>query len=851
MRLAYCILFLILGFVVSAQSTTDIKINSLDCKSTLHECLDGISQKTSVKFNYKNDLVNNVKLRIKKSNTTLLEVLDEIRNQCEVDYTFVNKNLVSVFEQKGIFIYGTLLDAGSSDRIADATIQISGKSRSVVTDKNGLFRLYVTNDSVDLIIYHPNYQLGRSKFLVEGKRHLLIKLDPVTRLNAVEVFNNYSSEISLKSFDQVNPSNTDLPTLGGETDALNNVKLLPGVNNVTFGEQGLVVRGGGPDQNYTLMDGIPVYNTFHLLGLYSIFNASIVNSIKLHKDAFPSKYNSRLSSVVDVSLKNGNKKKTELIADIGILSSGIALNGPIIKKKLSYSISARRTYADVLTTPLQRLVDKNEPNTSTTALWSYDLFAKLHFQPNKNNQVSLTAYNGGDQLNFNTQLELNDDKSTVERSRGAIGWRNLILGINWNSTLSSRVFLTLGASTSGYNLKFSDEYSLTQKNNFSDNSSSYINGLQELRLAADLDIAWNKKNLLKTGIGSVNYIFSPFERRYFSSSNLNFIDTTLISHQISSQEYYIYVENKSYFQGGNIVYGVRVAQFNTTKKKYVRFQPKLLLIQNISKISQLRFGLSVANQFVHLVPNNNLGLPVDIWLPVTKTLKPMSATQLSSKYTHRLQKIQLEIGIFSKFYTNILEHETGSQLLTDDNWEENLLSGSGRSYGLEVGAKYTLAKLSMYSSYTLSRSKRTIENINEGLEYLSKYDRPHSVSTIIEYAWTSEDKLLLSFSYASGNPITIPTARYITIVNGEEVVVEEFEKINNFRLPSTHHLDISYLRERSHKRFNSKFIVGVYNVYNRLNPFMVFIGINKEAEPTLKLRSYLPIMPMLKYSIQI
>jgi hypothetical protein len=851
LRYAYSIFIFLFSFTGFSQSVLENNISTLDCKSSLRVCLDQIAANSTIKFNFKNDLVDKTRVRIKRSNLTVGEALEIIRYQCEVDYSLINQNLISIYDQKGIFIYGTLIDANTSDRIADATIQLRGKSKIVTTDKNGLFRIYVTEDSAQLVIFHPNYQLGSSKFAALEKQHLLVKLEPITSLSTIEVNEEYSSEIPLKSFDQVNPYNASVPTLGGETDALNNIKLLPGVNNVTFGEQGLIVRGGGPDQNYTLVDGIPVYNTFHLLGLYSIFNSSNVNSIKLHKDAFPSKYNNRLSSVIDVSLINGNKKKTEILADIGVLSSGIAINGPIIKEKLSYSISARRTYADILTTPFQRIADKNKMNKSTTALWSYDLFAKVHYQPNKNNQLSITAYNGGDQLNFNTKLELEDDKSTLEESKGSIGWRNTLIGVNWNSTLSNRVFLTLGASSSAYALTFSDEYSLSQDDNFFSNSSSYINGLQEVRVAGDLDIAWNKKNLLKTGLGSVFYTFFPFERSYKSVNEVNSLDTTLISRQLASEEYYFYAENKSYFQGGNISYGFRIAQFNTLDKTYKRFQPKLLLIQNVSKNSQLRFGLSVANQFVHLVPNNNLGIPVDIWLPVTNSLKPMSATQLSSKYTYKLSKIEFQGGIFSKFYNNILEHESGAQLLTNENWENNLLSGSGRAYGFESGIKYSNKSISGYGSYTHSRSKRTIDNINEGLEYMSKYDRPHTLNVLGEYRWTNQDKLLVSFTYASGNPITIPSARYVTIINGEEITVEEFDKINNYRLPSTHHLDISYLRERKHKRFDSKLVIGVYNIYNRLNPFMVFIGLNDDAEPTLKLRSYLPAMPMLKYSVKL
>jgi hypothetical protein len=247
-----------------------------------------------------------------------------------------------------------------------------------------------------------------------------------------------------------------------------------------------------------------------------------------------------------------------------------------------------------------------------------------------------------------------------------------------------------------------------------------------------------------------------------------------------------------------------------------------------------------------LVPNNNLGLPVDIWLPVTNTLSPMGVTQLSSKFIRKKNKLRLELGVYSKFYTNIIEHQTGSQLLTSNNWETNLLAGSGRAYGLESVLEYKLKNLQLYTSYTFSRSRRLIAGINDGYVYFSKYDRPHILSTVAQYQLANKDKLIASFTFASGNPITVPTSRYITLINGEELVVEEFSGINNYRMPATHHLDISYVRNRTYKWFSTSTILGVYNVYNRLNPFMAFVGLDEKANPELKLRSFLPIMPMAK-----
>ncbi len=301
-----------------------------------------------------------------------------LRAQCEVDYSFVDSTTVNLFKVKGYYVYGTLLESGSGERIAEASISLNNKVVNAITDKNGLFRIYTTDSLLNILVYHPKYQLYSDELVVLENTHLVIHVKPIEHLPEVSVV-KIDSAIALRGFDEVKPQETDMPTIVGEADALSRVKLLPGIQNVTFGEQGLVVRGGSPDQNFTLLDGIPVYNTFHMLGLFSIFNASTINSIKVHKDAFPSKYSSRLSSVIDVNLNNGNKQKTEFIADIGVLSSSLSVNGPIIKNKLSYSVSARRTYADIFTQPLHSIIYNNPNKDDRTALWLM-LFAKIHYR---------------------------------------------------------------------------------------------------------------------------------------------------------------------------------------------------------------------------------------------------------------------------------------------------------------------------------------------------------------------------------------------------------------------------------------------------------------------------------------
>lgn len=843
----FVILTFLFSMAVCGQSVDRDALVPQRYSGSLSAYLNILTSQSGTRFSYKSKNIQRKKITITPECTTLKQALYQIKIQCLLDNNRVGAKSITLFPAKIEYIVGTILQAESKERIVGAVIQVAEDKSTVVTDNEGNFRLFSILDSVNIVVYHPYYQLLKARIKIEKNRQFFFNMQPIRSLQEVSVINVDSVKISKLSFDEVKPASKQVVAVGGESDAMAHIKLVPGVQNVSFGQQGLTIRGGSPDQNFTLLDGIPVYNTYHLLGLFSIFNSASVNSIKLHKDAFPAKYTNRLSSVIDVQLKNGNKQNTELEADIGVLSSGICINGPILKNKLSYSISARRTYADLLTLPLQSVFSPN----GTSRLWSYDLLGKVHWQINPSNDISISGYNGGDQLDFRTRLSFEDKEVNEERTKGALGWRNQVVGAKWNSKLGARFELHADASFSGYRLRFSDEYNLSNDSNSIFNSSSYTNGLRELRAGVDIDIRWNKNNTLTAGVGAVDYFFLPFERGYTSITPTSFTDTNLVSRDILSGERFAFLENKTFFKGGNITYGFRVSSFLAGKTNYTRFQPKIHLTQNIKKRQQLRISMTVSNQFVHLVPNNNLGLPVDIWLPVTETLKPMGMTQLSTKYVIKGENWELESGIFSKYYSNILEHESGAQLLTEENWENNLKVGTGRSYGLELAAKVHQQKWTGYGSYTYCRATRNIPDINDGRTYFSKFDRPNVINLLAEYRFNEKFKFITSWSFASGNPITVPVSRYITMVGDQEIVIEEYGDLNNYRLPSTHHLDIAFIKEREYKKFKSSITFGVFNIYNRLNPFMAFIGLDENAEPQLRLRSYLPILPTFKYSIKI
>ena len=849
MRFNAVFILLLSAFSLYSQSILDIEVSGFTCSNTLETCLGQLEQKTDLNFNYKSSLVRAKRIEIDQRATSVGNILTEIASQCKFDFDVLGTNVLLRSPAPPKSIHGIIYDIKSNETISD--VEIISNQSTVYSNKHGYFNLFLDADSSEIKFLHSSYLMLSQTVEIIDNNFYVIKMRRIPLLAEVKVDKSeFDQGISLKPYDEIRPDIEKVPSLGGETDALNNLKLLPGIQNVSFGDPGLIVRGGGPDQNFVLVDGIPVYNTFHILGLYSIFNADNINNIKVYKDAFPPKYNSRLSSVIDVSLNNGNKIKHKATADVGLISSGISLNGPIIKEKMSYSISARRTFADLILNPFQRVLNRNAIQKNTTALWYYDVFAKVHLRHNEKNDFKITAYNGGDQLGFKSEFTLPTD-NTTEKTNGDLGWRNNLIGFQWNHIFSSKLLMSFQSAYSGYNVEFEDGYGFTSNTENALSTTSYQNGLTEIRNSIDFDYFSDRKTYLQAGLGVVNYSFKPFTRRYSSSSPLKSYDTTITSSQIDGTESYAYLEGKFYFEGGSANIGMRGAYFNTSDATYFRFQPRVQVLQNFNKDLQLRFSLATSNQFVHLVPNNNLGLPLDIWLPVTDKLRPLNVTQLSTKLTKKHKDLEIDGGIFSKVYRNILEHKSGINLLTGADWQNDLLSGTARAFGFEASAKYKAKKTNLYAGYTFCRSMRTVSGINNNEEYFSKYDRPHNLNLLFQYALSNASSLNVSFTFASGNPVSLPTAKYSTLINGQEVIVEEFDRINNFRLPNTHHLDVSYILNREYRKFDSQLTLGVYNLYNQLNPFMVYIGVNEQANPVIKIRSYLPMMPMFKYSIKI
>ena len=852
MRIALIVLLFLAG-TVHAQNVLDTPLKDWKCDNSLIHCLSELESQFDLRFAYKQDDLAGVASSTSESYQTLGQYLQLVCQSNELQFSLVQDYILikKVTDQEGFIVVGIVKDVSNGELMTEVEVRYS--DQLIYTDEFGLFRIKSAQDSIKLLLIREGYQYLYASIAVKEDVFASFHMSPIASFEPLRIVRSQDSaiRISSHSFDEIDPSQQRIASFGGEIDALNNLRLKGGLQNVGLGDPGLLVRGGGPDQNFVLIDGIPVYNTLHILGLYSIFNSSTINNIKLYKDAFPSRYGSRLSSVLDVNLFNGNKERIAGDADIGLISSGFSLNGPLVKDKLSFSLAARRTYADVLTKPIQKVLNSNEAQENRTSLWYYDVFAKLHFQASKKHQFKLSLYNGGDELGFSSLLKLKDPLQTIEATSANLKWRNSLAGLQWHAVLNSSLFMKVQTAYSGFQMDFSDAYRYVQLGASQLNETSYATGLEEWRSTLDFDLYTGKSNHVLFGAGYVAYGFKPFSQRYLFENNLSITDTTFNISRINSNELYVYVEDNIYTPNGLISAGLRIASFNADGENYLSIQPRLYITRNLGKHSQLRLSLTDMAQFLHLLPNNNLGLPVDIWLPIVQGTEPLRSFQMSTTLKLKYKKWRGSVALFAKNYRNLIEHRSGSNfLLSNEDWRKSIETGSGSSTGLEFEGGIYLGNWTIDGAYTFSRSRRTFSGINNGGTYFSKFDRPHSLNLLATFQFNELTRLSISFSYASGNPVTIPSSRYVTEIGGKEVLVEVIDEINNYRLPATHHLDIALHRVKHYEKINTEFTFGIYNLYNQLNPFMVYIGLDESVEPVFKLRSYLPMMPMLKYHIQ-
>ncbi|MBN2893603.1 MAG: TonB-dependent receptor [Bacteroidales bacterium] len=642
-----------------------------------------------------------------------------------------------------------------------------------------------------------------------------------------------------------------MPVIAGETDVLKSLILTPGVSAGNEGSAGLNVRGGSPDQNLFLLDGIPVYNVNHVFGFFSVFNTDALKSVNLIKGGIPAQFSGKTSSVVGMYMKEGNMQKSHGNISIGLISSKILLEGPIKKEKSSFLITARRTYIDALFRPISKSIADN----TITGFYFYDLNAKWNYKLSAKNRIYVSFYTGKDK-GFVKADESENDINTIQKAHQDIIWGNVTGAFRWQSILSPKIsvnntffFTKFDFSSSNYSLEQQTIDNETLKKEYSYSAGS---GIQEIGYKSKFDIFLNLSNNLKFGVNlSQKKFFPSFSSEYYNDeySELN-IDKSSTNETIEALEFSSYIEDqiKTGIFSSNI--GVNFNGFYVNKKLHKFIEPRISSKIQFSKNFNFQVSYSNIHQYIHLLTNSSVGMPTDLWVPTTEKTEPIYSNIYDAGLEVNTNKnIIISVSGFHKTFDNLIMYKQGADFLDiKTDWQDKTTKGTGYAFGIECFVQKTAGKITGQVSYTYSRSFRTFEDVNNGKIFPYKYDRPHNFNIQAEYHIKKNILFAASWILMSGQNATFSSQYFLTTDYENYLIYRNYyQGYNNIKFPVYHRLDIAFNFTKEREKTIRMWSLGVYNVYNRLNPYYLE-GSNIPDKITGVCLA--PIMPFLNYTLK-
>ena len=737
-----------------------------------------------------------------------------------------------VSAQENFTISGYITDYESGETLIGATALVKELGNGAVSNEYGFYSISVPEGSYTLEFSYIGFDNIIKSVSLSANYKLDIELGEMKNELAEVVVTAKEEDSNVREVSMsVNKLDIttikSMPTLLGEVEIIRSLQLLPGVNSVGEGATGFNVRGGSIDQNLILLDEAPVYNSSHLFGFFSVFNPDAVKDVKLYKGGIPSRYGGRLSSILDVRMKEGNKKKLNINGGVGFIFSRLSVEAPIIKDKSSLIVAARISYIDVLAKPfLSESLNGSELNF-------YDLTLKTNYDINDKNRLFISGYFGRDNFGFGDQAGFN--------------WGNKTGTIRWNHLFSERLFsnLTFYFSDYDYQIKFGND----SQNKFDWNAS-----IQNIGVKPEFSFFLKPGNLLKFGGQSILYTFDPGnavgvsegEERDFSlpqkyaMENAVYVENEIDITTTIKANYGLRLSSFTYLGKGTAYeytdgipgerrYATSATEYDDWEsiKTYYNFEPRLSLQMQLSSNNSIKASYNRTTQYIHLVSNTTAATPVDVWTPSTNNIRPSTADQVAFGYFQNLNDNTYELSaeVYYKTMNNLVDYIDGADLLLNQFIEGDLIEGEGRAYGIELMAKKTKGKFNGWLSYTLARTERQTPGINGGEWYASRFDQLHNLSLTGFYEINDRWTTSANFAFNTGSPTTFPTTRYT--IQGFVVPHNANEVRNNVRLPNYHRLDLSITRKgkiKEGKRWTGDWVFSVYNVYNRKNAFSIFFA---------------------------
>jgi hypothetical protein len=721
------------------------------------------------------------------------------------------------FAQSKYTISGYVRDATNGEELIGATVYISELQDGTISNEYGFYSITLPKGNYQVEFHYMGYVSVKQRVTLNQNQSIIKELSP----NALDleeiIISGERDDKNVKSTEmgtmKLDPAEVRMiPVLFGEQDILKTIQLMPGIKSAGEGSSGFHVRGGGADQNLILLDEAPVYNASHLLGFFSVFNSDALKDVKIIKGGMPAEYGGRLSSVLDIKMKDGNSKGYDFSGGIGLISSRLTVEGPIVKDKSSFIVSGRRTYADVFLKLSSREELKN------TQLYFYDLNVKANYKISDKDRIFVSGYLGRDKFGFNDVM--------------GVDWGNITGTLRWNHIFSDKLFSNTSLIYSDYNYEINAS--------FGDDKISILSGIQDFNFKEDLQYYLNSKNTIKFGLNAIYHTFIP------GKVEVSSLDTLFKIEDDFALETAAYVSWESEITSRlKINAGIRFSDFaalgpgdvftyneesivtdttnfrkNEIIENYWGFEPRFSASFLLNEKSSIKASYNRNRQYLQLVSNATSGTPMDAWIPSSNIVKPGISNQVALGYFRNFNDNSFEtsVEIYYKELQNQVDYKNGADLMFNPLIESQLVFGDGRAYGLELYIKKRSGKLTGWISYTLARTENQFDEISNGSWYPVKHDRTHDIAIVGMYQFNEKWNVSATWVYNTGDAVTFPSGKYM--IDGR--LVSYYTERNGYRMPDYHRLDIgvTYYRKKT-ATCESSWNASLYNAYGRENAYTI------------------------------
>lgn len=859
----------------------------------IEEVLHELEKRSGYTFSYESTLIYSFPaVNLSARDLTITEILEQLFRKRNISYLFSDKIIILKKSKRMPVISGTVIDAQSKETLINATVYDLSLQIGTTTNAHGGYSLSFPVPDVNLTVSFVGYQPWHSSFQLQGDTTMVIALEPQPNLKEVIVKGQALSQW----IKNVQPGQTNfpiftvkkLPNLLSESDLIKTIQLLPGVKTGTEGMAGLFVRGGNMDENLYLMDGVPIYNPSHLLGFFSTFNSDAVKNVEFYRGSFPARFGGRLSSIVDVRLKDGDMQEYHGNISIGLISSKFNLEGPIFRNKTSFNISGRRTYTDLIASPLIKKIASNEYNKTRAGYYFADANAKITHKFSDDNQISVYAYWGNDKLrykehekNFYYYSDYNPDTGENEEKRSELlgiynqdlswAWGNFITAAEWNYNITNRLNCNTSLSYNRYMSKIRSKiYSedidplLTM---FSLDRRHFNSGIQDWAAKSDFTFSVNPWNKIRFGGNYTYHTFIPETSHTLLKNNSNQEENSTgaedINSKIKGPEMAVYAENEMALgKRVRINPGLYFSAFRVKGKNYFSVQPRISIQYTPAEHLSLKASYTEMNQYIHLLSSGSFNLPTDLWVPVTNQIRPMYSRQVAGGIYYRFkQQWDFSLEGYYKTMNHQIDYVEGASIMPDyRHWDEKVAMGKGLAYGMEVQLQKSNGKTTGWINYTLAWAKRRFPQgeVNYGEWYPAKYDNRNGVNIVVMHKFNKRFDISAIWVFNSGSRTTLALERYnsvSTLPGGDQSIhkqqIEHYDYRNNYRMENYHRLDLGFNFHKQKRRGIRTWSINLYNSYCRLNPFYLYAdeeSVNGKKRAILGKSTLFPIIPSFSYT---